>query len=97
MFQGDAEQAVDFQVSLFPGGRIVGIVHDGPGEPDAGGRSRRRALPSSAFSLVVDCESGEEIQQRSAALAEGGGVLMPLGDYGFSRRFAWVNDRYGVS
>jgi predicted 3-demethylubiquinone-9 3-methyltransferase (glyoxalase superfamily) len=22
---------------------------------------------------------------------------MPLGDYGFSRRFGWVNDRYGVS
>jgi hypothetical protein len=22
---------------------------------------------------------------------------MPLDSYGFSRRFAWVNDRYGVS
>ncbi|HEX3002700.1 MAG TPA: VOC family protein [Angustibacter sp.] len=22
---------------------------------------------------------------------------MPLGDYGFSRRFGWVNDRFGVS
>ena len=22
---------------------------------------------------------------------------MPLADYGFSRRFGWVNDRYGVS
>jgi predicted 3-demethylubiquinone-9 3-methyltransferase (glyoxalase superfamily) len=24
-------------------------------------------------------------------------VLMPPGQYGFSRKFAWVNDRYGVS
>ena len=33
----------------------------------------------------------------SSALAEGGSVLMPLGNYGFSRLFAWVNDRFGVS
>ena len=24
-------------------------------------------------------------------------MLMPLDDYGFSRRFGWVNDRFGVS
>jgi predicted 3-demethylubiquinone-9 3-methyltransferase (glyoxalase superfamily) len=23
--------------------------------------------------------------------------MMPLDDYGFSRRFAWVSDRFGVS
>jgi predicted 3-demethylubiquinone-9 3-methyltransferase (glyoxalase superfamily) len=50
-----------------------------------------------ASSLFVDCESEEEIERLAAALAEGGAVLMPLGEYGFSRRFAWVNDRYGVS
>lgn len=32
-----------------------------------------------------------------AALSEKGGALMPLGDYGFSTKFGWVNDRYGVS
>jgi uncharacterized glyoxalase superfamily protein PhnB len=32
-----------------------------------------------------------------AALEAGGRQLMPLGDYGFSRRFGWVNDRFGVS
>jgi predicted 3-demethylubiquinone-9 3-methyltransferase (glyoxalase superfamily) len=24
-------------------------------------------------------------------------VLMPPGNYGFSAKFAWVNDRFGVS
>jgi predicted 3-demethylubiquinone-9 3-methyltransferase (glyoxalase superfamily) len=48
-------------------------------------------------SLFVDCASEDEIARLSAALGDGGAELMPLGDYGFSRRFAWVNDRYGVS
>jgi len=39
----------------------------------------------------------EEIGRLASVLAEGGAVLMPLGGYGFSRQFAWVNDRYGIS
>jgi predicted 3-demethylubiquinone-9 3-methyltransferase (glyoxalase superfamily) len=50
-----------------------------------------------AFSFFVDCESKEDIGRLTAALSSGGTVLMPLGEYGFSRRFAWVSDRYGVS
>ena len=30
-------------------------------------------------------------------LAEAGEVLMPLDNYGFSTRFGWVNDQFGVS
>jgi predicted 3-demethylubiquinone-9 3-methyltransferase (glyoxalase superfamily) len=50
-----------------------------------------------AVSLFVECRSEDEIRRVSSALSEGGGVLMALGNYGFSRLFAWVNDRYGVS
>ena len=48
-------------------------------------------------SLFVDCGSESEIARQFAALAAGGAELMPIGDYGFSRRFAWINDRFGVS
>ena len=48
-------------------------------------------------SLFVDCASEAEIARLAAALGDGGAELMPIGDYGFSRRFAWLNDRYGVS
>ncbi|WEX86312.1 VOC family protein [Sinorhizobium garamanticum] len=50
-----------------------------------------------AFSLFVDCDSESELEHLASALAEGGAVLMPLANYGFSRQFAWVCDRYGVS
>jgi predicted 3-demethylubiquinone-9 3-methyltransferase (glyoxalase superfamily) len=50
-----------------------------------------------SFSLFVTCDDEAEIDRMSAALAEGGTFLMPLGSYGFSRKFAWLNDRYGVS
>jgi predicted 3-demethylubiquinone-9 3-methyltransferase (glyoxalase superfamily) len=50
-----------------------------------------------AFSIFVTCESEAELEQLYAALNVGGGVLMPLDNYGFSRKFGWVNDRYGVS
>jgi len=50
-----------------------------------------------SLSLFVDCESEADLERIFTALSEGGGVLMPLGNYGFSRRFGWVNDRFGVS
>ncbi|MCY1271925.1 3-demethylubiquinone-9 3-methyltransferase [compost metagenome] len=51
--------------------------------------------PSS--SIFVECESAEELERVFGALSQGGEVLMPLDDYGFSRRFGWLNDRFGVS
>ena len=50
-----------------------------------------------AVSLHVACASEAEIDARFAALSEGGQVLMPLGEYPFSPRYAWLNDRFGVS
>ena len=50
-----------------------------------------------SFSFFVECDSEEEQDRLIAALGEGGELLMEPGDYGFSRRFAWLNDRFGVS
>ena len=50
-----------------------------------------------SFSIWVEAASEEEQDRLFAGLAEGGAVLMELGDHGFSRRFGWVNDRFGVS
>jgi predicted 3-demethylubiquinone-9 3-methyltransferase (glyoxalase superfamily) len=50
-----------------------------------------------SISLFVDCADELEIERLFAGLSEGGIVRMPLGSYGFSLRFGWVDDRFGVS
>ncbi len=50
-----------------------------------------------SVSLFVDCTSAVELDTAFGKLAEGGRVYMPLGNYGFSPRFGWCSDRFGVS
>lgn len=50
-----------------------------------------------SFSIYVACNTEEEIDELYGKLNEGGQALMPLGNYGFSKKFGWLNDRFGVS
>lgn len=50
-----------------------------------------------SFSFFVECDDAAEFDRLAALLAEAGAVLMPPGEYGWSRRFGWVSDRFGVS
>ncbi|MDB5431640.1 MAG: 3-demethylubiquinone-9 3-methyltransferase [Caulobacter sp.] len=51
--------------------------------------------PSS--SLFVTCESRDQQDRLATELSQGGEWLMGLDNYGFSQRFGWLNDRFGVS
>lgn len=50
-----------------------------------------------SFSIYVTCDNEEEIDNLYQKLLDGGQALMPIGDYGFSKKFGWINDRFGVS
>ena len=50
-----------------------------------------------ALSFFLDCESAAQTEQLFVRLSEGGSVFMPLGAYGFSKRFGWLSDKFGVS
>ena len=50
-----------------------------------------------SVSLLVACDSVEEVDTKWQALSEGGTALMPLGEYPFSKRYGWIQDRYGLS
>ena len=116
MFEGHAEKAMNFYVSLFKGSKIVHVERYGPGEQGAEGSIKKADFTlaghelscidspikhgftfTPSISLFVDCESEEELENAYKQLLEGGEALMPLDNYGFSAKFGWVKDRYGVS
>ncbi|GGQ53860.1 MULTISPECIES: VOC family protein [Streptomyces] len=116
MFEGNAEDAMTFYISLFDDAEVVGLTRygaDGPGKEGtvqhatfslAGQEFMCIDSPvqheftfTPAVSLFVQCEDEAELDRLYAALSEQGTTLMPLGDYGFSAKFGWVNDRFGVS
>jgi predicted 3-demethylubiquinone-9 3-methyltransferase (glyoxalase superfamily) len=50
-----------------------------------------------SISLMVSCSTGEEVDRLYGILSAGGSDLMPLDEYPFSKRYAWVQDKYGLS
>jgi predicted 3-demethylubiquinone-9 3-methyltransferase (glyoxalase superfamily) len=42
-------------------------------------------------------DAAARLDRTWAALADGGQALMPVGEYPFSKRYGWVQDRYGLS
>ncbi len=116
MFSGQAEEAMNFYVSLFENSRIVSLTRYGAGEMGAEGSVQQAVFSlngqelmcidspvkhdftfTPATSLFVTSADEAQIDRYFESLSEGGAVLMPLGAYPFSKKFAWVQDRFGVS
>lgn len=116
MFTGQAEEAMNFYVSLFPNSRIVSIKHYAAGEAGKAGTVHQAAFEvcglrllcidsptehaftfTPSMSLFIDCDEAAELDRFFNALSHQGQALMPPNSYGFSQRFAWVQDRFGVS
>ncbi|MGA7920760.1 MAG: VOC family protein [Candidatus Acidiferrales bacterium] len=109
MFEGEAEEAMKFYVSLFIDAQVFETVRYGPKESGIEGSVKRARFSigsqtilctdstvqhafsfTPAFSFFVECESESEITRLYEALAAGGSAAMPIGNYGFSSKFAWV-------
>lgn len=110
MFQGQCEEALTFYAATIPGARIAALDKK-PDGTVAMARLSVAGLeimandsppvhdfdftPSTSTFLTVD--KPEDVDALAQGLGEGGKALMPPDDYGFSRRFGWVQDRFGVS
>jgi predicted 3-demethylubiquinone-9 3-methyltransferase (glyoxalase superfamily) len=116
MFEGKAEEAMNFYVSLFEDSEIKSISRYGENEGGAVGSTRHAVFTingqelmcidsvvshgfsfTPAMSLFVSMDTESELDKIYAALVEGGQILMPLAAYPFSKKYGWVNDRFGVS
>jgi predicted 3-demethylubiquinone-9 3-methyltransferase (glyoxalase superfamily) len=116
MFEGQAEEAMNFYTTLFAKSSIINLVRYGPNEPGAEGTVVHAVFElngqnfmcmdsyvkhdftfTPSMSLFILCETEPEIDRLFEKLSHAGQVLMPLDHYPFSEKFAWVNDRFGVS
>ncbi|CAN5245001.1 VOC family protein [soil metagenome] len=110
MFQGRCEEALTFYAATLPGVRVLSLDKQPDGTVamarlSVGGLEIMANdsppvhdfdfTPSTSTFLIVD--TAEEVDARIAALGEGGKLMMPPNNYGFSQRFGWAQDRFGVS
>ena len=52
---------------------------------------------SPAVSTYLECDDEAELDRLFSKLSQNGDVKMPPNNYGFSQKFGWVTDRFGVS
>jgi len=116
MFQGKAEEAMNFYTSLIEDSAINHIVRYGPNEAGDEGSVMQATFTlkgqqfmcidsnikhqftfTPSFSIYITCDTEEEMDRLYAQLSLDGALLMPINNYGFSKKFAWVNDKFGVS
>jgi predicted 3-demethylubiquinone-9 3-methyltransferase (glyoxalase superfamily) len=50
-----------------------------------------------AVSMFVECKTENEVETLHQKLSANGKVFMELDNYGFSQKFSWVEDKFGIS
>lgn len=116
MFQGRAQEAIDFYSSVFKEFKVRTIIPYGEGEQVTAGTFKLAEVSfaghdllifdsppvhdfsfTPSMSIFVDFDTAEELETVFAKLSEKGQIMMPLDNYGFSKQYGWVADRFGVS
>lgn len=110
-YDKEAKEAAEFYTGLFENSSITNrtMLEDTPsgdtevvsfelaGQPFIAISAGPYFKLNPSISLMVTCDSVEEVDTKWKALSEGGTELMALGEYPFSKRYGWVQDRYGLS
>ena len=49
------------------------------------------------ISFFVELSSEKDLENYANSLSKNGKVMMPAGNYGFSKMFTWIEDEFGVN
>ncbi|MCC5792672.1 MAG: VOC family protein [Legionellaceae bacterium] len=93
----DAESISRYQIQGTPSGEVDIIAFKLRGFEFMAISAGPYFRPNPAISFTLPCDSVEEVEHLWQKLSRDGTVLMELGEYPFSPRYGWVQDRYGVS
>jgi predicted 3-demethylubiquinone-9 3-methyltransferase (glyoxalase superfamily) len=110
-FDKEAKEAAHFYTSIFKNSTIKNTttLHDTPsGDTDIvtielSGQEFTLISAGPLFkfnpsvSFLVACTTIEETNALYNTLSKAGNILMPLDKYPFSERYAWIQDKYGLS
>lgn len=101
-FDGNAKEAAEFYCGVFPDSGITSenpmvVTFESSGQRFMclNGGPEFSFNPSISFFVVFDTE--KETERVWNSLLKGGEVLMPFDEYAWSKKYGWLQDRFGVS
>ncbi|KMQ64743.1 3-demethylubiquinone-9 3-methyltransferase [Chryseobacterium angstadtii] len=100
LYNGDARKSADFYCGIFNGKItvetpvVINIELFGQKIMLLNGPQQEK---NASVSFMIICDTEDEIQKYWEQLKEGGGVLMELDSYPWSKKYGWVRDQYGVT
>jgi predicted 3-demethylubiquinone-9 3-methyltransferase (glyoxalase superfamily) len=101
-YDGNAKEAASFYTSLFDNSKItadtpmvVNFELHGQKFMGLNGGPMFKTNPSISFTVIS--ESDEEINKLWTALSDGGMIMMPLDKYGWSEKYGFLQDKFGLS
>jgi predicted 3-demethylubiquinone-9 3-methyltransferase (glyoxalase superfamily) len=86
-----------FEIHHQPAGKVMTIAFELEGQEFIGLNAGPIFKFTPAVSFLVACQTKAEVDVLWEKLSAGGTALMELGEYPFSERFGWTEDRYGLS
>lgn len=101
-YDGQAQEAAAFYTSVFKDSKIVSenpmvTIFEINGKKIMGLNGGPQFKINPSISFFIYCPTEQETDQVWNSLLAGGTALMPLDTYPWSKRYGWVQDKYGLT